>query len=115
MGFTTDYSVLVHRLKFHLDQFSQTPQGTRFTKLIKNWDKTYGYGYEYIEIKFDLLNKMVTTANDKLRQAPGYNKGDDILDGRTTETSLQPLGLSGQEMSKNRFFTGVNSAPDIDD
>ena len=40
MGFTTDYTFLVHHLKFHLKKFSQTPQGTSFTKLIKNWDAT---------------------------------------------------------------------------
>ena len=34
VGFTTNYAVLVHHLKFHLGIFSKTPQGKSFTKLI---------------------------------------------------------------------------------
>ena len=84
MGFTTDYTFLVHHLKFHLKKFSQTPQGTSFTKLIENWDKTYGYQYKFTKIYFDQLITNVTIANNKRRQVPGYNKADDIIDGRTT-------------------------------
>ena len=77
MVFTTDFSILVHHLKFHLEQFFQTPQGKSFTKLLVDWDKTYGYGYKYTKKKFDLLITTVTTAGDKRRQAPGYNKSDE--------------------------------------
>ena len=115
MGFTTDHAFLVHHLMFHLEKFSQTPQGTSFTKLLDNWDKTYGYGYKYTNIQFDQLITTVTAANDKRWKAPGYNKEDDIIGGRTTEITPQPLGLIGQEMFEKGLFAGVESVPGIDD
>ena len=58
---------------------------------------------------------VVTTSNNKRRQAPGYNKGNDIVDKRITDIYPHPLGLSGQEIFEKSFFPGINSAPDIDD
>ena len=84
MGFTTNYAVLVHHLNFHLEKFSQTPQGTSFTKLIDYWDKIYGYAYKFTKIHFDQKTTNVTIVNDKRRQAPGYNKASDIVDEQTT-------------------------------
>ena len=46
MGFVTNYTFLVHNIKFHLKVFFQTPQGKSFSKPIDDWDKTYGYGHK---------------------------------------------------------------------
>ena len=114
MGFTNDYAILFHHLKFHLENFSQTPQGTRFTKLIDNWEKIYVYGFKFTKVQFNQLITTVTITDDKLLQAPGCNKADNIIDGRTPEVPPHPMGLSGQEMFKKCFYAGVESAPGID-
>ena len=46
MGFTTEHPVIFHHLKFHLEQFDQTFQGTSFTKLLDDCNKTYWYSYK---------------------------------------------------------------------
>ena len=84
MEFTTDYSVLVHNLKFHLENFPLNPQGTSFTKLIDEWDKKYGYGYRFTKIHFNQLITNIIISNDKWRQSPGYNKSNDIIYVRKT-------------------------------
>ena len=101
MGFTTDYAVLVHHIKFHLEKFYQTPQGTSFTKLLNNCEKIYGYGYNYTKVQFYQLIATVTIADDKLRQAPGYSKNNDIINGRTTEIpSPTPWDSADKRFSK---------------
>ena len=84
MGFTTEYAVLFHHLKSHQEMFAQTLQETSFTKLLNDWDKTYGYNYKYTNIKFDQLITTVTATDNKRRQASGYNKADDIINKWTT-------------------------------
>ena len=95
MVFTAEYSVLVHHLNSHLEKFSQTPQGTSFTNLLDNWDKSYVYGYNCTNLQFYQLITTVTAVDDNLRQVPGYNKVDDTINGRTTEIPPHLLGLSG--------------------
>ena len=85
MGFTSDYAVLIRHIKLHLKIFAQTPQGTSFIKLIGKWGKTYGYVHKFTKIHFDQLITNVTIDNDKRRQAPGYKKADNIINGRTPE------------------------------
>ena len=115
MGFTTNYAVLVHHLKFQLECFPQTPQGTSFNELINDWVKTYGYGYKFTRFQFGQLITNFTIVGNKQRQAPGYNKADDIIDGRTAEVPLHPMLLRGQEMPKKGFFAGFESTPGIND
>ena len=50
MGLKKDYYILVHHLKFHLEKFSKTTQGTIFTTLLGDSDKTYGFGYKYTNV-----------------------------------------------------------------
>ena len=114
MGFTTDYAVLVHHLNLHLEKFSQTPQGTSFTKLIYDWEKTYGYSYKFTKVQFYQLITTVTITKDKRRQAPGYNKDNDSIYGRMAEVPPHPMGISGQYMLEKVFFTGVESSLGID-
>ena len=57
---------------------------------------------------------MVTNANNKRRQTPGYNKADDIINGRMTKIPPHSLGLIRQEMFEKWFFAGVDSAPGIE-
>ena len=114
MGFTTYYAVLVHHLNFHLRIFSQTTQGTSFTKLINDWEKMYGYGNKFTKSHFDQLTVKITIADNKRCQAPGYNKANDIIDGQTLEVLPQPMVLSGQEMLEKYFFVGFESAPGLD-
>ena len=47
--------------------------------------------------------------------APGQNKADDIIDGRTPEVLPHPMGLSGQDMFEKGFFAGVESALGLND
>ena len=65
MVLTKDYTVIVHHLKFHLEKFDQPPRGTSFNKIIDDWEKTYGYGYNFTKVQFNQLITTVTIAGDK--------------------------------------------------
>ena len=97
MGFTTNYAVLVHHLKLHLEIFAQTPQGTSFTKLVDDWEKKYRYGHKFTKIHFNQLIKNVTISSNKRRQAPRYNKVDKIIDRRTPKVYVEmcPVTVDG--------------------
>ena len=86
------------------------PPGNKFHQAHRKLVQKYGYGYKFTEAKFNQLIMTVTIDDAKLRQAPGYNKAKNIVDGRTPDISPHPRGLSEQEIPEKGFFDGVESA-----
>ena len=64
IGFNTNYSLLVHRLKYQLESFNQTPQGKFFEKVINEWDKDHEYGAVFLKEHFDDLAICITSVDD---------------------------------------------------
>ena len=107
IGFSTDYSLLVHRVKYQLESFAQTPQGKTFVKVINEWDKEHKYGTIYLKEHFDDLTIRITNVGDDRRRAPGYNKANDIADGKDITHDKD-----SQSMFEQGFFSSVDAAPD---
>ena len=105
IGFSTDYSLLVHRIKYHLESFAQTTQGKTFKNVINEWYKDHKYGTSFLKEHFDDLILRITTVNDGRRRAPGYNKTNDIANGKE-------ITHDAQSMFKQGFFASVDTAPD---
>ena len=114
MGFTTDYAIINHHIKFQLEIFDQTPQDTSFTKIIDDWEKMYGYGHKFTKNHFDQLIVNFTIADDKRHQAPGYNKAYETVDGRKPEVPPPPNGIERTRDVQKGLFAGVKSAPGLD-
>ena len=84
VGFRSDLSLQIHYLKFHVEEFRQTPQGNIFQQTIMDWDKKHEYGKTFLPKHWTELLYMVVAADDRRRKATGYNADDDIVDGAVT-------------------------------
>ena len=104
--FNTDHSLLVHNVKYQLENFSQRPQSKFFEKGINKWDKDHEYGNVFLKEHFDNLVIRITTIKNNQRRAPGYKKADDVADIK----EINP-DKDAQTIFENGFFAGVDAPP----
>ena len=62
------------------------------------------YGKQFSKAEYEDFVTKITTADDKRCKALGFNKADNIVDGRKPMNQLSEMGMRGQGLNPQEMF-----------